>query len=299
MTPIADREVRTEVRTEVRARFGEALNKLLRSFLFPPHLPHGELRMPCWLKALSLTLALAALGAFAASCGSSGQAQIRFVHAIQDAPPLDIYVYGPQQINGFDLLADVGFRGFVPATGYTNTLSDTNMIKGLVNPTDTTAVFSEPVNWGAGLHYTVIATGLSASGSNGSSVVVQSVLDGNSAPASGSVEFRIINASPHSPAGGVDVYIDPLPVQGLGSAVITGLAYQQVSKYVSLVYFPGNNPNGTNNGYELYVTASGSSTPIISQYLGPAENTVHTLVLTDVQAGNEMDPLAMELTDPD
>ncbi|HXY78588.1 MAG TPA: hypothetical protein VEH47_07220, partial [Candidatus Acidoferrales bacterium] len=72
-----------------------------------------------------------------------------------------------------------------------------------------------------------------------------------------------------------------------------------VSKYVSLVYFPGNNPKNTNNGYELYVTASGSSTPIISQYLGPADNTAHTLVLTDIQGGNAMDPLAMELTDRD
>ena len=212
---------------------------------------------------------------------------------------MDIYFYGPQQVNGFDLLADVGFRGFVPATGYTNTLSDSNMMKGLVNPSDTTAAFSDPVSWGAGLHYTVVATGFSATGSNGSNVVLESILDDNSPPASGSVEFRVINASPHSPPGGVDVYIDPIPVQGLGSAVISGLAYQEVSKYVSLVYFPGNNPKNTNNGYELYVTASGSSTPIISQYLGPADNTAHTLVLTDIQGGNAMDPLAMELTDVD
>ena len=80
----------------------------------------------------------------------------------------------------------------------------------------------------------------------------------------------------------------------MGSAVISGLAYQQVSKYLSLVFFPSNN-----NGYELYVTQSGSTTPIFSQYLGPADNTIHTLVLTDVQGGNAMNPLAMELTDLD
>jgi len=253
-----------------------------------------------WLKALSLTLAVAALGIFAASCGSSNsQAQIRFVHAIPDAQALDIIVYGPQQINGWQLFADVGFRGFLPSAGYTNVLSDTNTIKGWVNPTDTTSVFSDPVNWGAGLHYTVIATGLSATGTIGGSVVLQSILDDNSPPASGYVEFRVINASPHSPPGGVDVYIDPIPVQGLGSAVISGLVYQQVSKYVSLVFFPGNNPNNINNGYELYVTQSGSTTPIINQYLGPADNTIHTLVLTDVQGGNAMNPSAMELTDLD
>ena len=256
--------------------------------------------MSRWLKALPLTLALAALGLVATSCGSSSnQAQIRFVHAIQDAQALDIAVYGPQQINGNQLFADISFRGFLPSSGYTNALSDTATIEGFVNPTDTTSVFSAPVNWSAGLQYTVIATGFSATGTNGSNVVLQSIPDHNSAPASGYVEFRVINASPHSPQGGVDVYIDPIPVQGMGSAVISGLAYQQVSKYVSLVFFPGNNPNNSNFGYELYVTQSGSATPIISQYLGPAENTVHTLVLTDIQAGNAMNPLALELTDLD
>ena len=97
----------------------------------------------------------------------------------------------------------------------------------------------------------------------------------------------------------MDVYIDPIPVQAMGSAVISGLAYQQVSKYVSLFFFSGNNPNGNNNGYELYVTQAGSATPIFSQYLGPAANTIYTLVLPDIQGGNAMNPLAMELTDLD
>ncbi len=255
--------------------------------------------MSRWLKALPLSLALAALGIFATSCGSSNQAQIRFVHAIQDAPALDIAVYGPQQIDGMQLFADIGFRGFLPSAGYENVFSDTDTIEGFVNPTDTTSVFSAPVNWGAGLHYTVIATGFSATGANGSNVVLQSILDDNSPPASGSVEFRVINASPHSPPGGVDVYIDPIPVQSMGNPVLSGLAYQQVSEYVSLAFFPDNNSNNINYGYELYVTQSGSTAPIFSQYLDPANNTIHTLVLTDVQGGNAMNPLALELTDLD
>ena len=96
-------------------------------------------------------------------------------------------------------------------------LSDTDTIKGLVNPNDTTSVFSDTVSWTAGLHYTVIATGFSATGANGSNVVLQSMLDENSPPASGNVEFRVINASPYSPPGGVDVYIDPIPVQAMGA----------------------------------------------------------------------------------
>lgn len=254
--------------------------------------------MPRWLKALPLALAVAASGIFAISCSSSNnQAQIRFVHAIQDAPALDINVYGPQQVNGMQLFADVPFRGFRPTQGYTSVLADTQTIEGFVNPTDTTEAFSAPVNWSGGLQYTVIATGFSATGTNGSNVVLESVLDFNPAPASGYVEFRVINASPHSPSGGVDVYIDPIPVQGMGTPVITALAYEQVSSYVSLAFFPDNNPSNINSGYQLYVTQSGSTTPIISQYLGPAENSIHTLVLTDVQAGNTMNPLVLELTD--
>ncbi|MGA2459515.1 MAG: DUF4397 domain-containing protein [Terriglobales bacterium] len=254
--------------------------------------------MSRWLKALPLALAVAASGIFAISCASSNnQAQIRFVHAIQDAPAMDINVYGPQQVNGMQLFADVPFRGFRPSAGYINVLADTQTIEGFVNPTDATEAFSAPVNWSGGLQYTVIATGFSATGTNGSNVVLESVLDFNPAPASGYVEFRVINASPHSPSGGVDVYIDPIPVQGMGTPVITALAYQQVSKYISLVYYPDNNPSDGNNGYQLYVTQSGSTTPIISQYLGPAENSIHTLVLTDVQAGNTMNPLVLELTD--
>jgi len=95
------------------------------------------------------------------------------------------------------------------------------------------------------------------------------------------------------------MFISTRSVQALGTPVISALAYQQVSKYVSLVYYPGNNSKNNNNGYELYVTQSGSTTPIISQYLGPANNSIHTLVLTDVQAGNTMNPLALELTDLD
>jgi hypothetical protein len=87
--------------------------------------------MSRWLKALPLTLALAALGIVATSCASSrNQAQIRFVHAIPDAKALDVDVYGPQQINGMQLFVDVGFRGFLPSAGYTNVLSDTDTIKG-------------------------------------------------------------------------------------------------------------------------------------------------------------------------
>ena len=70
----------------------------------------GELRMSRWLKAVPLTLALAALIIFATSCSSSAPAQIRFVNAIQDADPLDINVTGPDS-KSIEEFTNVDFLG--------------------------------------------------------------------------------------------------------------------------------------------------------------------------------------------
>ena len=63
------------------------------------------------LKALPLTLALAALSLFAASCGSSNQSQIRVVHAIPDGPALDI------NVNTTKVFTNIAFGGVQPTPG--------------------------------------------------------------------------------------------------------------------------------------------------------------------------------------
>src|SRR5271157_4643958 len=126
----------------------------------------GESRMFRWLKALSLTLALAALSLFAASCGNNGSAQIRFVHAIQDAPALDIDVNGTQKFN------NISFLGVLPnQPGYTSVPSGTDTLAGLVAGS-TTQVFSSTVGWSSSTSYTVVGTGFSKTGTNGSNVVL-------------------------------------------------------------------------------------------------------------------------------
>src|SRR5258708_26368670 len=64
------------------------------------------------LKALALTLALAALSFFATSCGSSSQSQVRVVHAIPHAPAVDI------NVNGTKVITNLAFDSFQPASGY-------------------------------------------------------------------------------------------------------------------------------------------------------------------------------------
>ena len=244
-----------------------------------------------WLKALSLTLALAALSLFAASCGNNGSAQIRFVHAIQDAPALDIDVNGTQKFN------NISFLGVLPnQPGYTSVPSGTDTLAGLLAGT-TTQVFSSTVGWSSSTSYTVVGTGFSKPpGTNGSNVVLLSIPDHIPTPPSGDVEFRVIHASPSGP-GTVDVYIKLNPSSGPTLPVtIPGLAYTQSSSYVDFNFNPNNNPIPP--GYTVYVTASGSTNPIITQQVFPANSgAARTFILTDVQGGNTMSTSLLELSD--
>jgi hypothetical protein len=245
--------------------------------------------MSRWLKVLPLTLALAALSIFATSCGS-GNSQVRFVHAIQDGGPMDI------DVNGNVEFVDVAFLGVLPnQPGYTNVPSGSDTIEGLETGT-TTPVFTDSIGWAGGAQYTVVATGFSQPGTNGSNVVILSIPDNIPTPPFNTVDFRVIHASP-SGAGTVDIYILLNPATGpTGTPQITGLAYEQASAYVEVPF----NPNNIENflGYTVYVTASGSTTPIFSESINPSTaGAVRTLILTDTQNGSSMRPAFLELPD--
>lgn len=250
------------------------------------------------LKAVSFTLACAVLSIFAASCGSSAPANIRFVHAIQDAKPMDIDVTGTdtKTVQEFTNVAFLGIQPNQP--GYTSVPSGSDTIEGVLTGT-TTKVFSDSTGWGSTASYTVVATGFSQTvppAAPGSNVVVLSIPDNIPTPASGDVEFRVIHASPSGPPT-VDVYIELNPNNGPGLPItIKGLNYTQASSYVSLAY----NPNNATipPGYTVYVTASGSTQPIISEPIYPSSaGAVRTLVLTDVQDRKTMNSSFLELTD--
>ncbi len=253
-----------------------------------------------WLKAwhlalpltLLLTLALAALSLFSAGCSSSSPAQIRFVHTIQDAGPLDIEVNGTQEFTS------VSFLGVQPnQPGYTSVASGNDTMEGFLTGT-TTEAFTDSVSWGAGTQHTMIATGFSKTGANGSNVVLLSVPDNNSAPPAGDVEFRVIHASPSGPPL-VDVYIALNPSPGPQLPItFQGLAYMQASKYFAIAFNPNNATNPP--GYTVYVTISGTTPPsvIFSEEINPSNaGAIRTLVLTDVQNGTTMQQSFLELSD--
>jgi hypothetical protein len=227
------------------------------------------------LKALPLTLALAALSIFTTSCGSSGQAQIRLINAIPDGQPVDVYVNGTRIVQSFS------FGGVYPPpttpASYVKVTSGSATMQSFL-PGDTInpvpPMGTMPLN--GSTQYTVVAIGLEL---NESPPLL--ITDNNTVPASGNVEFRIINASVNSPAGGVDVYIVPPGTDITNyTAQIRSLSYTQASDY----------PSGTvafaANGYAVIVTASGQKKALIPQPSTPKAGSITTLVLVDNAGGN-------------
>jgi Domain of unknown function (DUF4397) len=254
-----------------------------------------------FLKALSFALAFAALIIVMTSCGSSS-AKARFVNAIADSNDynnegLDIY-FGNSK--GF---TDIPF-GAASASTYASVPSGNQTVGAYLTgqPTTSTPVFTHPgVNLSSGSLYTLVATG-SAAG-NGSNVVILDPADNDTAPANGTINFRIINASPSGPVGGgsvPDVYIIPNPPGNLPSCsptngCVSGLAYQSVSPYINLPI------NTEGNGWQLVVTQTGNQGQLFSTTINgfgsSAEGAICTIVLTDQQNGSIMSSSPILLND--
>ncbi len=244
------------------------------------------------LKALPLALAIAALiafAAFAAGCGSSNS-QARFVNAISDSSPLDI------EFNGTKLFTDLQVNAASGST-YVSVPSGNDTIAGFATGSTSNGAFTTNATLNSGSQYTLVATGLIAG-----SVTILNPVDQLTEPANGSVNFRVINASQFGPLGdgaAVDIYILPEPiVGGLSSQNITisDLAYQGTSSYITLPFNP-TTVSGFN--YEMFVTVTGSTTPVFTFGLNAGSvslGTIRTLILTDT-TGGEMSDQPIVLSD--
>ena len=213
-----------------------------------------------WLKALPLTLAIVSLSIVAISCGSGNTAQVRFVNAISDdTQGLDI------EFNGTKEFTDIG-PFHASGSTYVGVPSGSDKIVGFATGT-TTQVFTQtsPVSFTSGTQYTMVATGTLAG-----TVILLAPSDTNTAPANGSVNFRVINASLNGP-GAVDVYILPDSAPNttcqlganLCGPTISNLpspvsSIDTTSAYVTLPY------NSAGFGYTLYVTVVGQPIPLFN-----------------------------------
>jgi Domain of unknown function (DUF4397) len=249
-------------------------------------------------KALPLALALAALSIVTASCGSSSNvpAQARFVNAIQDTAQygtaLDIDVAGTKEFT------DVPFPGFQPSSGYTKIVSGGSALQGIQYNTSI-PVFVADISLTASAQYTLVATLPRVVNPN---VVIISALDNNLPPANGQEKFRVIHASPSGSdgkGGAVDIYIVPVgsttPITP--PATISNVAYRSASTYASVAYNP-NFVQGFN--YTMFVTLPGTTSILFSQTLSAGSSSagsIRTLVLTDQQNINQLNPSALVLND--
>jgi len=243
------------------------------------------------LKALPLGLAIvtvAALSIIAASC-NSGNTQARFVNAISDAGPLDFDFHGTKISSFSDLQPNT-----VSSSSYVGVPAGSDQIQGFAAGTTNSAFPADVKTLNSGSFYTLVAAGLVTG-----TVNILNLVDNNTAPANGSVNFRVINASTCGPSlgctgGAVDVYILPCPCppppptscSAEGAHCISNLASQSTSGYVTLPY------NSEGNGWLMVVTvAPGSTTTYFNAPLGgvgsASEGAICTLVLYD-NGGTQM-----------
>lgn len=236
-----------------------------------------------FFKALPLVFAIASLLLFAASCGTSSQTQVRAFQAISDAPPLDIAV------NTTKVATTVSFTGFQPATGYTKVPSGTVTLQAYDTGTTTSIIGANGVSTslGGSSQYTLLLAGL-LNGTGATAPAFYEITDNNTAPATGTVEFRIINGSINTPTGGFDVYIVPPNTNLNGvSPQIAGLTLGQGSSYVSL--------DVLQTGYDAIVTQHGNQLPYIDQNYNLTAGQIRSLVVVD--NGNQVSQFPIELPD--
>lgn len=238
------------------------------------------------LKALPLTLAIAALSLFT-SCGSSNNTQIRVINAIPDAQgALDVDFNG-NKITG---TTPVAFGSIFPATNppatYASEPSGSGTTTAYVTGTTVNPVNNGTSSFSASTQYTVVLQGFAAS--NNTPAVLT---DNNTAPTTNTLEYRVINSSPSSPGGGVDVYIYPTGNQLPASPNIPGLTFGQGIYVQSLPYTSG-------NGYTVVITPhQNNGFFYVNQTYTPANGSITTLVLVDNTGGGSISSLPLAFSD--
>jgi Domain of unknown function (DUF4397) len=263
-------------------------------FLLTTKLPL-EKPMRSFLKPLFLLLALAFVSVFLISCNSNSSVQARFVNAI--------YLNGGSyngsldvEFNGTKDFTNVTFPN-ASASSYKAIPGGNVTILGLAYNT-TTQVFSENTTLNGGTDYTIVASG--QAGGTGNDVFLNAFADNNTVPATGTVNFRVINAS--DIATSVDVYIEPSPFTGtLGQNGVTAtftISENAASTYVNL---PWNSGGG---GWTIYVTPAGNPGGLYfpgfntGNFGGTGTDAIRTIVLTnDVNAPATLSSQPLVLAD--
>jgi hypothetical protein len=196
---------------------------------------------------------------FTAGCGDSGQSLLRVVHASPDAPNVDVL------IDGKTVLPNVTYQG---ASGYLPVTDGSRKIEVRAHGSSQD-VINATTNLSRNKSYTLLAV------DKVSNIAPLTLLDDNSAPASGQIKLRLVHASPS--AGPVDIYVQAPGTGVMGvSPTLTGVPFKAASQYLAV-------PAGS---YEVYVTPTGSKTVALdSGSLTLTGGQIRTAVALDAPGG--------------
>jgi hypothetical protein len=167
---------------------------------------------------------------FAFGCGGGSNGKVRVMNASPDEANLDVL------IDNKTVASSVAYG---TATSYLSVNSGSRSLQ--IDPTGTTSpIITQTLTVNSGSFYTVLVTNFAPS------VVGVVLADNNTAPASGQVEIRVVNASPGLPAEDVYIVAPNTDLNTVGP-VASSLAFEGATAYQSL-------PAGN---YEVFCTLPG------------------------------------------
>jgi hypothetical protein len=205
-------------------------------------------------KSALLSIGLFALSTifFTTGCGSSGSTQVRLLNAMSGQSSLNLLVDSKTLANGV---------GYGTASGYASASSGSRHVQ---IETSGTALIDQTISLPSG-NDTILAT------NSGASVFT----DNKTAPSSGSIQIRVINASYQ--LGTTDVYIvAPGTDISTVSPTVSGLSYQSASGYQTL----------SAGSYEVIFTQVGQKVAAIdSNSLSFSSGQIRTVVGLDGSNG--------------
>lgn len=206
----------------------------------------------CTLVVCLLTLAVIFL---ATGCGSSGNANIRLVNALSSQSSLDLLV---------DSKSTATSVGYGAASGYSSVSSGSHDIQAEASGT-TNIVADQTSSLGSSTFNSVLVT-------SGATTVIT---DSHTAPSSGDISIRVVNAS--SILGTVDVYVVSSGTNITSvNPTFSGLAFPSASTYTSLA--PGS--------YQVIFTPAGQKfAELSSSSLSFSSGQVRTVLGLDIFGG--------------
>ena len=187
---------------------------------------------------------------------SKSTADVRVVHAVSDAPAVDVL------LNNSKAIAGVKFPEF---TNYAKLTPGAYNVKVAAAADNSVVVINADLTLTAGNFYTVLATG-----SLGSNTITPLVLADNPRRIATAAQIRLIHGS--TLAGNVDIYVTANSDISAASPAFSNVAFKAETGYVALT--PGS--------YVVTVTPTGTKTAAIGPLrLDLAGNKIYTAVARD------------------